>query len=166
MYKLIDFGGCPRIKLGHGWKRRTWSKNWTTEREGDIVTPKHDLLELGWALVAIKWSRVNGRDKYPTPDNRIPTGRLSKYIDYCQSINEKKTDDYTVHYEELIKILKGIEDNVPVVSNPAISVSSRKAKEKENEKKGAALLRAPHRHNNNNNNHNNNSTARSITIIQ
>ena len=60
-YRLIDFGGCARDHLDYGFRRRTWSKKWTCQpcnerqtRSDILSTPKHDLIELGFTLQALR----------------------------------------------------------------------------------------------------------------
>lgn len=107
-YKLIDFGGCPREKLQHGFKRRTWSSKWTVQKKrGSIITPKIDLLELGHTLTALKYVRAHPGRRYPNPEKRTFTGRLKKYMEYTEAIDDVTTkgDAYGPHYKALTAIL-------------------------------------------------------------
>lgn len=125
VYRFIDYGGCPRDRLEHGYRRRTWSKGWTCQRrEGPVITtPKHDLYELGNTLQALVERRRHGEDHkdgtgrtlrirkdWPTHDfdnSRVFTGRLKKFIRYVASIDDRRCGltDYQPHYEALVRIL-------------------------------------------------------------
>ena len=66
-------------------------------------------MELGHTLTALKYVREKNCKKYPNRELRTFTGRLKKYMDYVEHINDEKTkcDEYTPHYKALINILKG-----------------------------------------------------------
>lgn len=114
IYRLIDFGGCARERLSDGkksgFKRRTWSAKWTTQKRRAVVTnPKYDLLELGHTLTALKFMRESGKNRYPSRKRRTFTGRLKQYMDYVEEIDDVKIkhNQYGIHYLNLIDILRG-----------------------------------------------------------
>jgi hypothetical protein len=107
-YWIIDYGGCPRERLGVGFKRRTWTKKWALQCRGNVMTtPKYDLLELGHTLTAIKYCRENNTKKYPNPKQRTFTGCLKQYMEYAENIDDSTLDhkEYGPHYDALIQIL-------------------------------------------------------------
>lgn len=108
VYRLIDFGGCARERMGNGFQRRTWSAKWTTQKRRRIETsPKYDLLELGHTLTAIKYTRQTKKPRYPNQYKRKFDGRLKKYMDYVNLIDDSVTpyNGYEEHYKKLIHIL-------------------------------------------------------------
>lgn len=116
IYKLIDFGGFSKERLGDhkGYNRRTYTKDWTKQRGGDRITPMDDLLELGETLAAIQEVRENphqcikhGKIKYP--EKRTFKGNVKLYMNYIKSkINPSKLkcNEYGIHYIHLENILK------------------------------------------------------------
>jgi uncharacterized membrane protein YgcG len=110
-YRIIDYGGCPRERLGIGFKRRTWTRKWTLQKRGTtMTTPKYDLLELGHTLSAIQHCRENKTRRYPHgPEKRVFKGYLKEYMDYVEKIDDLVTNhkDYGPHYDALIQILLG-----------------------------------------------------------
>jgi hypothetical protein len=127
-YRMIDFGGCAKERLGNGFKRRTWSSKWTTQkRKGVVTNPKYDLLELGHTLTALKHMRRNKTKRFPNRKKRTFTGRLKAYMDYVEKIDDEniKHMEYGPHYKNLIAILRGQDteshaSSLPLRSTPIL----------------------------------------------
>jgi len=105
-YLLIDYGGVATERLGHGYNRWIWSKEWTSQTKGEkkqIVTAKNDFLELGYTM---KWI-YNHRNNIKTSEYNCNTGfsgTLKKYMERVKKVNSYNI----VHqdYVDLISILQ------------------------------------------------------------
>lgn len=137
IYKLIDFGGCAKEKSKYGYCRRTWSRKWQCqERESGVVTtPKWDMIELGHALCGLKYKNEHKCKNYPEHNKRIFTGKLKKYMDYVESLDDKRIrcSEYEPHYRKCIEILKG-EDSSSSSDSSSSPSSDDKNKNNKNSK--------------------------------
>ena len=108
-YQIIDLGGCARERMGIGFRRRTSTRNWCVQKNRNgFTTAKHDLLEFGHVLTAIKYCNEHNTNKYPSLKKRTFSGRLKRYMEYVDKIDEMSTPhgSYGPHYKALIEILQ------------------------------------------------------------
>jgi hypothetical protein len=134
VYTLIDFGGCPKERKsdGIGWRRRTWSSKWTDGRQGDRITPKQDLFELGTTLNTLRYCREKDLNKHPDEIYKIPYSSLwREYMKYVNSIDEFNTTDYSEHYKNLIDILNSYQKSRSLSLFSSSRMSDRDDKEKD-----------------------------------
>ena len=105
-YLLIDFGGVATEPLSYGYRRWLWSPKWTSQpphRKNQIVSFKHDFIELGYTLKAVQNWRKNKTEE----DGEFKSGyksKLKRYMNRVDQINQQsiKDDDYN----DLIHILR------------------------------------------------------------
>lgn len=108
-YYLIDFGGFSIKKLKHGYHRKCWSTNWTSQDRlpNQVTTYKNDLIELTYTLNAIRLSKQ--KVKYSHEDTKRISPENKKIYNYYKivlSINDVKNDYEKIKpiYDKLIKI--------------------------------------------------------------
>jgi serine/threonine protein kinase len=108
-YYLIDFGGISYEKFQHGYRRWIWSPKWTCQtshQKNQVTTMKHDFIELGYTMKHIqtlkKYKDKKSQKKVPMRSGF--DGKLGKYMDYINEIDEKKIPE-DIH-DQLIKFIE------------------------------------------------------------
>lgn len=105
-YLLIDFGGVALDPLDYGYRRWIWSPKWTCQpmhKKNQIVTPKHDFLELAFTIKCIQnWRHSRGKTDGNCKEGF--KGRLKKYFDHIMSLDHKSISDSS--YSSIISIFK------------------------------------------------------------
>lgn len=98
-YFLIDYGGVSQEKLEYGYKRWIWTSKWTSQAphtRKQVVTPRHDLKELGFTVNFLRYRNVEN----PRKDFK---GRMKDFMERVKKIDKK--DIRPRDYDDLIKIL-------------------------------------------------------------
>jgi len=106
-YYLIDFGGMAVKKYENGYKRWTWTKNWSIQEphaKNQVITYKEDLLELARTLRAIQNKRKTKKCEKGIDSTYIDNnyrGRLRRFVEVVKACNSLEN----IH-DDLINILK------------------------------------------------------------
>lgn len=108
-YYLIDFGGISYEKFQHGYRRWIWSPKWTCQtshQKNQCTTMKHDFIELGYTMKHIQTIKKYKDEK---SQRKVPMrsgfdGKLGKYMDYVDKIDEKNIPD-DIH-DKLIRYIE------------------------------------------------------------
>ena len=104
-YFLIDYGGMATKPLNDGYRRWTWTKNWTTQDyhvKNQVITPRHDLLELCVVLNAIQNKRKSKEKNNKMIDSSYISNEYNDRLkSYIVALN-----DMTDIYNRLLSILK------------------------------------------------------------
>lgn len=106
IYYLIDMGGVSIRKEGNGYHRRAWSTRYTSQndKQSNVITYKHDLIELGYTL-NIVYSKCNNISINSNEYRYlIPNSPVWKYMEYVENLSKKNRNEKI--YEDLKNILK------------------------------------------------------------
>lgn len=104
-YVLIDFGGCAVERYKHGWRRRTWTRDYASQKRGHsiVIGPKQDFLELAWTLNALQYRK--DRDRLPWLRTHFQ-GRLRRFVQYVQALPDDAAQVTEHHQRALLRILQ------------------------------------------------------------
>lgn len=121
-YFLIDYGSVANIKKDYGYIRRSWSKLWACQYEmkGQITTPKHDFIELGFTMQFLNLNKCEHYDinheyiSISSEKYSMYKDNFNKNITYLDDINPKRIQRNMRNIKKYMNLVRSIDKrNIP-----------------------------------------------------